>query len=689
MTRFFLKQYKFVAACILVSVFFFVVAPATTLAFTPDFAPIRNAAGQLDWTDWFNPLNWMPLALLIVVYVFFSLAAGFVSVVGFLLDTAVNFNADIIHSTIALQGWLVMRNFANLAIVVSIIFIAVATIVGREEYNIRSFLARLIVMALLINFTFVISGLFVDASSVFTNFFKDKILGGNAQLAFSETINSSLGIAQFLEPSESLSQNFANAVDKLANLYGAVKDLFFNTVFLLVAGVILANLAVLYLVRYFAIVTLLIIAPLAWILYAFPGLEHYSKQWWRTFLQWIVFLPVSMFFIYLGVISMINFNGGEVAAATKSVPAHDGFGAKHMNLLFGFGFLLTAMMAGKFVGGGAADVGFSLAGKMKGALTGATGAVGGFAVGRFLNRQVDVDGKKMTRAEAWKLGLAKRGYVGAANIVGGMAEANKKNWYGEGVEDYKQKYAGLSKQELVAAMKVKAGSGLVSDEERLAMAQRATELRAWNGLDAEEKQSYAAAARSKKDRHDVLAANPELISDAEEAHDIVGPLGVGLIAKLGASATQGNSEGTKALLGKIEKIHLDAMYREGNDDLLKAVIPKIIERITSLKANSNWGEVEIAEARRLNGIIDGVSNSPGHPLRSYFGSSVNLENIVNPAIIAAQRTRETQEASAAQATRQAAETASTTAAAAAAQASRVAAENAERQAEEERNIGKD
>src|SRR4030042_5966834 len=68
-------------------------------------------------------------------------------------------------------GWQIVLNFANLGFVLAIIVIAFSTIFRRESYAMKQTLWKLIVAALLVNFSLVIAGAFINVSDIFSDFF--------------------------------------------------------------------------------------------------------------------------------------------------------------------------------------------------------------------------------------------------------------------------------------------------------------------------------------------------------------------------------------------------------------------------------------------------------------------------------------------------------------------------------------
>jgi len=93
---------------------------------------------------------------------------------GIFLQMGLELNARLILSPLVKTGWLITRDFANLGFVLAIITIAFATILRIETYGVKKMLTRLIMIALLVNFSLPLTGVLIDASGVVSNFFIQK-----------------------------------------------------------------------------------------------------------------------------------------------------------------------------------------------------------------------------------------------------------------------------------------------------------------------------------------------------------------------------------------------------------------------------------------------------------------------------------------------------------------------------------
>jgi len=184
-------------------------------------------------------------------------------------------------------GWPIVRDLANMIIVLGFVVIGIATSLRIENYKAGKLLAPLIVVALLVNFSLVICGIFIDGSNIVMNSFFSKT--GDVSSYFNNTVQSfnmlgkTLDSPWYIFGSEMLAMTFFNFLS------------FF--IFLLYAVLLLARIIALWL--------LVILSPLAFVCYVFPATKTVWQKWSSNFLQWcIVGIPMGLFF-YIGS-QMIN-----------------------------------------------------------------------------------------------------------------------------------------------------------------------------------------------------------------------------------------------------------------------------------------------------------------------------------------------------------------------------------------------
>lgn len=189
-------------------------------------------------------------------------------------------------------GWELTRNLTNIFFVLGLVIIGLGTALRRTGYQAQKTLPTLIIIALLINFTPVLLGLIVDASNIAMDFFVQGGFGGGNNFANYATsqwgnIESLVGGARFWDPT-------ANQ-EATAAAVGSFVLIFFN----LIAGLIYLLFALIFILRYIAIWTLVILSPFAFACYIFPTTRKVFSQWWQQFIQWSIIGVIAAFFLYL------------------------------------------------------------------------------------------------------------------------------------------------------------------------------------------------------------------------------------------------------------------------------------------------------------------------------------------------------------------------------------------------------
>lgn len=221
-------------------------------------------------------------------------------------------------------GWPVVRDLANMFIVLVLVFIGLATALRLREYQAQKTLPLLIGVALLINFTPVILGVIVDAANIIMNFF----------------LSGLSGVESLADRFKSLGAIIANSLsnivsfDPFGNFELAYKVLimaYYN----IFAGIIFLLFAILFIIRRVAIWMLVILSPLAFVAYILPATRGFWRMWWHQFWQWTIIGVFAAFFLWLGD-WMIHF---------ASMEQGEGF----LNEVLPFGVALAFLLIGFFV----------------------------------------------------------------------------------------------------------------------------------------------------------------------------------------------------------------------------------------------------------------------------------------------------------------------------------------------------
>jgi len=227
-----------------------------------------------------------------------GIAQILVSVIGWVLSFVMGILIYIsqynnfIGSRVVEVGWVIVRDICNMFFVIVLLVIAFATILKLENYSYKKWLPKLILMAILINFSKTICGIIIDAAQIvmltFVNAFKD-IGGGN--------LVDLLGIQnwQSLKGIEEVSSWEITAAYVLSVIYAAI------------ALIVVTAMVAMLVMRIIMIWIYVVLSPLAYLMSAFPGGAKYASSWWSDFIKNLIVGPVLAFFIWLSFTSLANF----------------------------------------------------------------------------------------------------------------------------------------------------------------------------------------------------------------------------------------------------------------------------------------------------------------------------------------------------------------------------------------------
>lgn len=251
---------------------------------------------------------------------------------------------DFINFDPVVIGWTIVRDVVNMSFVVILLLIAISTILNIEAYSYRRLLPRLVLMAVLINFSRTIAGLLIDAGQVvmltFVNAFS-AAAGGNFVSALH--INDLLAIG--LDGIFSTDVTIPTILGSYILAAVAITVTFM--VMLVFVGVLIF--------RVLALWFLIVLSPLAFALGAWPSgsVSKYYGQWWDEFTKNIICPTVLSFFLWLALMMMsanyigvlapnLNGTGDKMApppAGSIELSAPETFAS----FLIGIGFLIMAL----------------------------------------------------------------------------------------------------------------------------------------------------------------------------------------------------------------------------------------------------------------------------------------------------------------------------------------------------------
>lgn len=400
-----------------------------------------------------NAGSWLSDAISGVAAWFFRLLGTIFIFFGrLLLNTAVNFFETMLtegfngRPAIVSTGWTVTRDIANMFFILIMVVIAFATILRFEKYGVKQLLPKLIVVALLINFSMILCFVLIDLTNIAANFFITNAQNNNGvTMSLSAIFLDGLQVTrtltaafceQYLIDEEECATQFGaseepmdaaicqrnahtkyeqcdeqmtaiaeNESENESLLHVIVSQLGSAAILFIAAFIIFAG-GIILVIRSVMIWFLVIIAPLAFILNILPSLRKYWEEWMQQFTRWCLFAPIYAFFIWLASRICVQGTIERVSALQSNAFIEDGGAVTQF--FSDVKYIYNFIFIGAFLVGG-----LIAANKM-----GISGASAAMSVGKKWTNSAKGWAKKQTMKPV--KGAAQRVGAGAAIVGGGI-----------------------------------------------------------------------------------------------------------------------------------------------------------------------------------------------------------------------------------------------------------------------------
>jgi len=193
----------------------------------------------------------------------------------------------------AIQGvWNKFLTIANILFVVAFLLMTISTALNLgvfDAYTVKKLLPRILIAALIANLSFPLCYLVINTTN---------IMGGALYEMISGLIPSNAGSAG-VGPGVALAGGIA------AGVGAAVVGIATGGIFAVIPALLSALFAIfiaysIVLIRRIIILLLIVLSPIAAVLWVLPGGEGLAKRWWKTFIQMLLVYPLIMGFIGAG-----------------------------------------------------------------------------------------------------------------------------------------------------------------------------------------------------------------------------------------------------------------------------------------------------------------------------------------------------------------------------------------------------
>lgn len=280
----------------------------------------------------------------------------------YILMALMRYNGFVTSAAVS-KGWTLVRDVSNMFFALIILAIALGTILKVESYNIKRLLPKVLLMAILVNFSRTICGLMIDFAQVIMITFAAAFAGsggsGGSNIVQIFKLNDMLFLP---EEEEQMRNSSVTATNTIVTGILVV-------VMLAIAAIVILVMTVVILMRMIMLWILLVLSPLPFILSAFPQGEKYAQQFWQEFSKYVIVGPIMAFFLWLSFAvadPASNYDKGLMNDAGESVNASASFDARttdsnviftsigsvesFLSFVIGIGMLMASLMVTQQLG---------------------------------------------------------------------------------------------------------------------------------------------------------------------------------------------------------------------------------------------------------------------------------------------------------------------------------------------------
>lgn len=211
--------------------------------------------------------------------------------------------------------WQNLRNVANVGFIIFffIIIFSQATSIGISNYGIKRMLPRLVVVIIAVNLSYFIVAFIIDAFNIFGAGISQLIMAALKQAGTTQLNGGSVADTKGI---------FALGGAALLTIIatgGAAIGWFFSLIG--IAALVVVVVVVVLVLRQMGIIMLVIVSPVAILMYLLPNTEGYFNKWRKTLLQLLLMYPMIVLLFASGKIFSVVLQQPDLFANTTGLSA--------------------------------------------------------------------------------------------------------------------------------------------------------------------------------------------------------------------------------------------------------------------------------------------------------------------------------------------------------------------------------
>ncbi len=230
------------------------------------------------------------IAQFFAFFISFSITIITIAIDPVVLDAL--FNLESLYAT-----WGIVRDLFNIIFIFVLLFSAFATIFQVQKYHLKTIILNVVLMALLINFSWPIARVIIDLSNQMMYFF----LNGQSGVGLMGEMAQGSRFAEL-----AIYQEDANIGSE-----GQTVNVLFVVVFTFIFAMTMLTIALQLFIRTTLLMVLIIFSPIGIAGSAIPRMQGLSSQWWDAFIKQCFAGPIMVFMLIFALSTTLLINDDD------------------------------------------------------------------------------------------------------------------------------------------------------------------------------------------------------------------------------------------------------------------------------------------------------------------------------------------------------------------------------------------
>ena len=286
-----------------------------------DQAAAATAYKNSDSSSWLDPLTWIPSAVgALASGILLPLASWLTWFSGMILNYVIKYTVVDMKAHLDVDAvntiWRTVRDLGNMGFIFVLLYAAIRTILGIGK-DTQSLIVKIVVVAILINFSLFFTKFIIDISNVLAITLYDAAAQGALTAGANGGLANSLMEPLGLQSIWNIKGSLTGYTLLIAGVMGTVVSL--------IAAFVFFAIAILFIIRFVVLLFVLALSPIAFLSFVLPELKKYRDQWWGALSGQAFFAPIYFLLTWIVIVIARNIleplNPGSGMAAVISAEA--------------------------------------------------------------------------------------------------------------------------------------------------------------------------------------------------------------------------------------------------------------------------------------------------------------------------------------------------------------------------------